>query len=413
MIEKFSLKAYFDGFKRLPRFYKSVFITIFILLAVFSIIRALKKGDDSDFYVFWSAGKHFFSYHELYFLADRDRQFLYPPFAATLFGILAVFPFKVATVLFALFNLLLTVASFVLSKHIVQYFMKVKLKPQVIALSILFTINIVFNNLIYLQVNLVVVVMALLFIYHYLRGNTMLAALFIGAAVCFKVTPVLFVAWIFFRANWRLFIYTMLSIAAFVLLPLLMRGYNLGMYDINQFIDTLIQEVPEMDLTSGELTNNRSLSGMVSNIVILTPWLTEPLKHIIVQWSSILLGFSYVVWLLILRIKNIKVSVFELSGIFVTILLVSAVTRTAHMVALVPPVVCVLAYSFSHYSKVKHYIVIAVCSMFIWTIGDFARDFLLMKLNIYSLAMLIGLIYLYVMSFTGNKRCCEDTDTGI
>ncbi len=399
MIQPFSLKRYFTSFSKLPKAYKILYILFFLTFTVISVIRALKKGDNSDFHVFWLAGNNFFLGNDLYFLKEQARQLLYPPFAAALFGIIAIFPFKVAAVLFSIFNMGLWAGCVLLSKHIIEYFTKIKISPLVVLLTLIFSITFHISNLNLLQVNLVLFFFMLLFIYNYFRENFFLAALFIAAATCFKVTPIIFIGWVFFRGNFKTFAYIILALFLFVAIPLLLRGIEMGIYDIEQFLATLSREIPQTGLTKEDFTNNRSLRGLVTNYMIQLPGIDDSIKSFLVSISSVLLGLVYVAWLFILRIKKISISAYEFAGTFLVILLCSAVTRTAHMVTLVFPLLLFLSVSFATKSRKFMIFTLLVCSMFILAGGKSIDHILLERINVYGLAMLLGFIATLVFSF--------------
>ena len=82
-------------------------IGIFLLLVFLAIRVGIKVGPWADSNVFWNAGKNFFLRNDLYSGIGGAQRYIYPPFAAMLFQILAIFPMKVASILLTFFNLLL------------------------------------------------------------------------------------------------------------------------------------------------------------------------------------------------------------------------------------------------------------------------------------------------------------------
>lgn len=399
MLDSFQLKKYYNSFSKLPKVYKYLFVLFFLIFTIISIIRALNKEGNSDFHVFWLAGNNFFLGSDLYFLQDQPRQFLYPPFAAALFGIIAIFPFKVAAVFFSILNMGLWAYCILLSKHIIEYLTKIKISPLIVLLGLIFSINFYISNLNLLQVNLVVFFFILLFIYHFLRKNLLIAALFIAAATCFKVTPIIFIGWIFFRGNFKSFAYTILALVLFILAPFFLRGIELGIYDIEQFIATITKEIPQTGLAPEDFTNNKSLRGMATNYMTQIAGLADSTKSLIISISSVLVGLIYIVWLFILRLKKNKVSAYEFAGTFIVILLCSAVTRTAHMVTLVFPLLLFL--SLASVSNQKKHMVYALVasSMFLFGAGTLVGHILLEKINVYGLSMIIGFIACIIFSF--------------
>ena len=400
MLDKFRLSGIYLYFQKLPAFFRYLFLVFFLAFTVVSIIRALGKGEVSDFHVFWLAGKNFYQFNELYLLEDQVRQFLYPPFAAAVFGVLALFPFKIAAILFSILNMALWLVCLLLCKHIIEYLAQVELSPLVVLLSLFFSLEIYINNLNLLQVNLLLFCLVLLFIYHYLRQNYLLAAVFIAAAICIKVTPVVFLGWLFFRGKvFRCFLYSLLALLMFTALPIFIRGIELGVYDLQQFMKTISQEIPQMNLESESYTHNRSLRGMLSNYLIQISFLSDQVKESIISLSSFALGLLYLGWLVILRIRRIKISAFEFAGTFIAILLCSAVTGTAHMVTLLFPFLALLSAAFASGSRRNVFYVLFLCSMFILPVGNAFDHLLLERINVFGIAMILGLIASVVLSF--------------
>lgn len=392
MLNPIELKKSYFSFLTLNRTYRYLFIAFFLVLTIISVLRAAGKEDNSDFYVFWLAGQNFFQLNDLYFLDYQVRQFLYPPFAAALFGLLALFKFKVAAIIFSFFNMVLWISCVVLCTHIIEYFTKIKTSPLIVFLALIFSLNFYISNLNLLQVNLVVFFFTLLFIYHYLRGNYFFAALFIATAISFKVTPIIFLGWIFFRGNLKCFFYTIVALAFFTSGTILLRGFDLGLLDLKQFVLTITQEIPQINLTKEGYTNNKSLRGMLTNFMIQLPFLNYTLKSQIISISSIFMGVVYICWLFILILKKKKISLYEFTGTFIVILLTSEVTRTAHMVTLLFPLLTFLSVVYSSLNIIKFFFTTMVCLMLIISVGKDFDHILLERINILGISMLIGLI---------------------
>jgi len=102
---------------------KSYLITILgigVLFIIISILEGLNVGQGGDFTVFWYAGKNFSEGNDLYSRIGGAERFIYPPFAAMLFQLLALFPLKFAAIIYTFFNLLLYVFIVYLTRSIVN-----------------------------------------------------------------------------------------------------------------------------------------------------------------------------------------------------------------------------------------------------------------------------------------------------
>ena len=386
----------FYSIKSLKTYEKVIFVLLFLFFLVISIIRGNSINETTDFYVFWLAGKNYYAGNQMYLLQNGQLQFLYPPFAAMLFGVLAIFPLKIAAISFSILNVFLVLACFYYSKIIIERLLKIEINNLVLILTFIFTINYHISNLNLVQVNLVLFFFTLLFLKYYLQSNYFLAGLFLAVAISFKVTPVIFLPWLFIRGNFKTSVYTLVSLSFLVIVPLLFRGVNTGIEDLKLFFETMVKYAPE-GAPEG-YSSSRSLKSALSNYLINNHSINESIKQLIINYVPILLGLTYIAWLIIQNIKKIPINYFELSGTYLIILLTSAVTGDAHMVALTFPVMGLLAIGLHDQNKKYKYLVLALGIIFISPIGETLSYILLFKICVYTLNMLI--IYLLNIYFS-------------
>lgn len=330
--------------------FKTCFLIVLGFLLFVCVYRALDKAPGSDFYVFFHAGEQLLKGEQLYFWSDQDRQFLYPPFAAFIFSILSVFPFKVAAVIFSVFNLALWFYTLLLADKVISQFTGISASVKLLVLGFLFSYNFYFNNLIFLQVNLILYLFTLLFLSYYQQKKYLLASIFLAAAISFKVTPVVFLGWLFFRGHQKAFFFTIGFTMLFFLVFPFLRGYENGVNDIHQFFQTLSEQSKQI---SGELSRNKSLHGFINNILTIFDIRHQTIK--IINYIIIAsFALSYVIWVLYLRFRKITITPIEFAGTYVIILLISSFTRDAHMVTLSFPFLVLLL--ISHESKSMKFI---------------------------------------------------------
>ena len=130
---------------------------VVVLLAV----RGGQQRVGTDFYVFWQGGYDFARGLPLY-QGEGPRTFLYPPFAAQLFQVLAVFPLKAAGALFYFASVALIAAAAWLTRDIVRRLGVEPSRHLPLVLAGVFSGQFILNNLNLLQVNLVTFVLCLL-----------------------------------------------------------------------------------------------------------------------------------------------------------------------------------------------------------------------------------------------------------
>jgi hypothetical protein len=101
------------------------------------------------------------------------------------------------------------------------------------AVPLLVTLNIVQSNLLNGQINHVVILLCVLFLYALLRDRKLLAAIWLAAAVSIKLTPLIFLVYLTFRKDFRTIVWTALFSCIFtVVLPYCFVGPRLvGHYE--------------------------------------------------------------------------------------------------------------------------------------------------------------------------------------
>ncbi len=388
-----------------PIWVKGIYWLLFGFLLFLSIDRALEKGPGGDFYVFWLAGKHFLSGDPIYQLPNQPRNFLYPPFAAFLFSFLAIFPFKMAAIVQSLGNLLIWPLTFLLGVLILEKLHKSPVPQVVVLLTFVFTFNFYLVNHNLLQVNTLLLLLILSALYAYLIQKYWLSGALMGAAVLLKVTPVIFLAWYFIRGRLKAFLTALGFIGLFTLIPLLVRGIETGFNDLLQFWDTLKGQIPESKQVNA-FTNNKSLRGMLLNFHYQFDWLKPGTGSLLMNWLPYLFGMAYLFWLGWLRIKRYPLGDLEFAATLLLILLVSEVTRNAHMVSL--SFVLLTLFSRAYLSGNKPLMVGLVSIGLIFTItgrdiiGDTAFEFLLQQINLYTWALIT--LFILVIGLSVKSR---------
>jgi hypothetical protein len=164
----------------------------FPLAVALSVSQGIRQQVGQDFHVFWQAGRNFATGLPLYHdYLPGARQFKYPPFAAFVFQLLAVFPLPVAATLFSLFNLALWLAAVYLIRDIVaRSFPERNPGPVPLVLAVAFSAQFFLDNFHHVQMNGVIFVLVLLGIDAYLRGNDVRAAAYLVTATAIKITPI-------------------------------------------------------------------------------------------------------------------------------------------------------------------------------------------------------------------------------
>lgn len=336
------LKSTFSDYKELS-IRKQLFILFpIIIISIIGIMRGIKVGNVSDFYVFYLAGKNFIAGSDLYLLKDQARQFLYPPFAAFLFSLIFFLPFKISAVIWSFFSVLLWILNVIFAKNIIEKDFNHKLKANYLILGCLFTFNIFLDNINLLQVNSLIFFILLLAFYFYQNNKKLATSILIALAISIKVTPLLFLVWMVLRNEKKLLFYTVLFLLIFNVSPIFIRGYNTFVNDFYQFINTIRLTIP--DINSGYQDANYSLRSLAINFSLYFG-LNSMYKSVFINGLSLAFLTSYVSWLIFSRLKNINKLAIDISATFLMIPLFSAFTEKAHMVVLLFPFLSILLIS--------------------------------------------------------------------
>ena len=387
----------FKGFKELKTYEKIIVLLVLLFFITIAVLRTIHIRSESDFYVFWSAGRKFYTGKQLYFWPIVDLQFLYPPFAAFIFGIIAIFPFKLGAILFSVTNILLWILNIYYTKVILEKLLNIRINKYQLFFTFIFTINFYLATVNLVQVNFFLYFITLNFLYQYIKKNYVWAGFFLAMSIAFKVTPVVFLGLLFLRGNIKSFIYSIAFLLIFFAIPIHVRGFSVGINDLKLFYKTLSDIIPATDLA--EYSGSRSLRTLLSNYFIHSTVITGQLKANIINLTPLIFGFTYVVCLALLRLLRKPFSVFEIAATYVVILICSSVTSDAHMVTLAFAMMLLFTIFWNREKNLPRWFMLLIGIVFISPIGRPLSNFLLYRVNIYTLNMILIFVILMVMSF--------------
>jgi hypothetical protein len=412
---EFSFNDFILFFRQIKLYQKILISSFFLLLLIITFIRGLEQDQNGDFFVFWNAGRNFFSNFDLYFIAGKDRQFLYPPFAALVFSLIFILPFKISALFWALCELVFWYYCILLSKKIIELNSNIKIKWFSIFMSIIFTFNIYLDNLSLLQVNSFVFILLLISMYQLSLNNLKTSTIFLALAISIKVTPVIFLIWFIITGKWKNLFYTSAFAAIFLLAAFLLRGFSLGMNDLTQFYLTLINEVPKIQEIK-HYSLSLSLSGLISNYFQIFNINNADIQSIISILIQIVFVITFILWMYLNRKHESVTKNFQISGVLLLMLLISAVTRKAHLAPLLLVFLSILSYTLNNRnSKLNYYLL--KTTYFIGFIFLFSgRDLignanveLLYKYSIFTVLLLMLFIINIVLSFSSIKNNTMET----
>jgi alpha-1,2-mannosyltransferase len=312
-----------------------------IVVAV-AVGRAGHQRPGTDFWTFWSAGSDFAHGRPLYGPGVDNRPFVYPPFAAQVFQILALFPVKIAAGLFYLVSVALWGLTAWLTRDIVR-----TLRPGVpdrtsaLVLALILSAQFVVNNLNLLQMNLVTFGLCLAGVRGLAQGRPRAVGWFVVAAGL-KIVPVFFVFWGAVRGGKRALLTALAAGAACLILPIIQRGPTQGAADLTAYYDTWLSQ-----FASGKVVTsytNQNVAALVYRAVTAPdtadqyrynylPSL-EALAPVLYRGLAGLVLAGFVARLAWLARSRAPLTPLEIAGVFLTSHLLSGITWKAHLVTL-------------------------------------------------------------------------------
>jgi glycosyl transferase family 87 len=390
-----------------------------VLAVALSVPQGMHQHVGHDFQVFWQAGRNFATGYPLYrnYLPGA-RPLKYPPFAAFVFQLLAIFPLQVAAVLFSLLNLGLWVLSVFLTRDIVTLtFPQRNPASWPLVFAVALSAQFFLDNFHHVQMNEVILVLVLLGIRASLRGMDPRAAGYLATATAIKITPIFFLTWLVVRGSRRAALAVPLLVVGCVLVPLLLRGPATGTAELVEYYHSFLEGHQHGRIDT--YTADQNLAALVSrmsrpveNAEHLT-YMYLPLPQDTAQliyralWVTVLLLF--LTKLAALRIRGSPVSALELSMVFLASLLLSPITFTAHLVPLLFVFYAFLSYPPRTISR-GEYLVAAVLLTGMVITGlsgrDLVGDTAFLSIRGYSLmAWTMLLLFLAALVLAGRERC--------
>jgi len=389
-----------------------------VLAVVLSVPQGMHQHVGHDFHVFWQAGRNFATGHPLYHdYLPGARPLKYPPFAAFVFQLLAIFPLQVAAVLFSLLNLGLWVLSVFLTRDIVTLtFPQRNPASWPLVFAVALSAQFFLDNFHHVQMNEVILVLVLLGIRASLRGMDLRAAGYLATATAIKITPIFFLTWLVVRGSRRAALAVPLLVVGCVLVPLLLRGPATGTAELVEYYHSFLEGHQHGRIDT--YTADQNLAALVSrmsrpvqNAEHLT-YMYLPLPQDTAQliyralWVTVLLLF--LTKLAALRIRGSPVSALELSMVFLASLLLSPITFTAHLVALLFVFYAFLSYPPRTISR-GEYLPAAVLLTGMAITGlsgrDLVGDTAFLSIRGYSLmAWTMLLLFLAALALAGRER---------
>ncbi len=396
-----------------------IFTITFLAVVIMSIIRGAHQEIGFDFYVVWNAGRNFFTGQPLYptEIVEGVRYFLYPPFAAMMYQIFAVFPLKVAGGLYYLMNIVLLIASIYLTKLIFEQFYpnRTNLKWPLI-FSIFFSARFFINNINLLQANEIILVLCLLGIYAYLKRRIGLSGCLFTVATFLKIVPIFFIFWIMVRGRAKAIISVVLTGIICLSLPVLQRGFEKGTKDGFDYYHSFLKPFQKGKVRTTYLNQNLAAAiyrmALTSkneenlNYQILS--LPEATVKAIYKISFVTILLIFVANIIYLSLKRFPVSSFEISSVFLVGFLLSGITQKAQLIPLIFVLMAFLSIDYKELTKRYRY-VFCVLYCLVVILGVTGREILGSRLHLYFggysiITWIVLILFIFSIWFSNSHR---------
>ncbi|MEO8762292.1 MAG: glycosyltransferase family 87 protein [Bacteroidia bacterium] len=323
--------------------YLSVAILAFIVFAVCSYFIGKSIVIYADFTVFWQAGKNYLSGVSLYSGIGGAERYIYPPFAAMCFQLLALFSLHQAAAIYCFINFLFWVMIIYYTKQIL---LLTGFNPKQINYALLIAFGLSFRYFLYhitfVQMNETVLLLSLAGVYNFLIGKRNVAITLLVVATFIKIIPIFILIWLLSKCNYKQYAIAFVGFVVCIALPLLMRGLTQGFIDLQEYYTSFLE--PFQHGRVEPKLQNYGLSAALYKVFSVTDdgnkyqyiitLLSTQTIHIIYKSIIVflLIGFILIVWPF--KAKNNPIYIHEICFILMFTHLLSGITWEYHLVSL-------------------------------------------------------------------------------
>ena len=356
------LKLFFIDYDKI-RSTKYLFLIALIAIGfiVFSIIVGRDISLRGDFTVFWQAGKNYTDGFSLYSCIGGTERYIYPPFAAMCFQLLALFSLHQAAALYCFCNLLFWVMIIYYTKKIILYLNhQSKNINWILIIAFILSFRYFLYHIVFVQMNELVLLLSLAGIYNYLIKKNNYAIILLVIASFIKIIPIFMLLWVLSKSNYKNYLRTVFYAALCLVIPLLMRGIHQGVIDIQEYYISFLRPFQEGRVEPK--MQNYGLSAALYKVFSFTEDGNDYGYIItILQTTTIDLIYKCIITCLVLsfagmliysRLKKSAVSLYEIGFVLCFTHLVSGITWEYHLVSLFF-IIAVIAVDYFNSTKNK------------------------------------------------------------
>ncbi|MCL1669855.1 DUF2029 domain-containing protein [Elizabethkingia ursingii] len=296
------------------------FLIISVLLLIQTYNRALRVPDGNDFTLYLNASRNFFELKNPYII-ESEFDFLYPQTLCILLYPLTLINYKVAILVWYLSGIIALYISFIECFKMTSSSGEIN-KYSLFFLSFIALFAIVQDNFLNGQVNFIVLCFCILFFKYLRRSQYILSALFLALAISIKITPLIFLGFLFFYKEMKTTILTVIFSAVLMVgIPVLLTNLDFVLSNYKHYLDIFILH----------RTTNFSESNLHSGYS-----LTMFLSNYFGKYALILSAALSLVYLLIKQLREKALSPLVFAGYLLCILLISPMSEQHHLIFTFP-----------------------------------------------------------------------------
>ncbi|OPC54126.1 glycosyltransferase family 87 protein [Elizabethkingia bruuniana] len=343
------------------------FLIISALLLIQTYNRALRIPDGNDFTLYLNASRNFFEPKNPYII-ESEFDFLYPQTLCILLYPLTLINYKVAILIWYFSGLIALYISFNECFKMADSNGKIN-KYSLFFLSFIMLFAIAQDNFLNGQVNFIVLCFCVLFFKYLRKSQYILSALFLALAISIKVTPLIFLGFLFFYKELKISVLAVVFSAILIIgIPVLLTNLDFVFSNYKHYLDIFILH----------RTTNFSESNLHSGYS-----LTMFLSKYFGKYALIVSAAVSLVYLLIKQLREKTLSPLVFAGYLLCILLISPMSEQHHLIFTFPLLLLLLT------SNVNRIINLIVVLLFI-TFSSLKIEIFISLLILYAALLLQG-----------------------
>ena len=249
----------------------SLYSIYFMVLAV--IFLGFEFFRSGDFYIYLEASADLFSseniFHKKY---GTPPTFFYfgNPFLTSILRPFTLLPFHISAFIWKILNIFLLFKIFQFIEELLfQSHLKSAIRSKATLLLMLGSFFLVYSNLHLVQLTIVILFLCFESLNQtFYKKKPLLGGLLLGLAMCFKLTPIVFLPYLLYKQQWRSFNSALVVLFTAILIPSIYVGWELNLTLWQNWFSALTPENPDWATFDMNNRKNHGISAWLSTLFI-------------------------------------------------------------------------------------------------------------------------------------------------